>query len=584
MKALVWLAAFLQFLLAWLPSQAVQAAPKAHAPSDSEIRQLLVNRIDVEQQSVGIVVGVIGPAGRRIVSYGSLEKGDRRPLNGDTLFEIGSITKVFTALVAADMAQRGEIRLDDPIAKYLPPEVKLPTRAGRQITFIDLATHTSGLPRMPTNFRPKDPANPYADYTAEQLYEFLSTYELPRDIGVKWEYSNLGFGLLGHVLALRAGMDYEKLVVARICTPLGMPSTRVTLSPELTQRLAAGHDAGLVTVPGWDQAVLAGAGALHSSANDLLTFLAAVMGYTHTPLQPALLSMLATTRPTGMPFQEVGLAWEVDTRGGGKLIWKNGGTGGYRTFIGFSPATRIGVVALSNAATGPGADDIAMHLLDARYPLFVPDAPPKQAAVETDRLDNYAGRYELAPNFIITVSREGNELFAQGTGQPRLSLYAKSDEEFLSKDVPNASITFEGRPHANATALVLHQNGRDVRGARIDAASAQALEDAVAKRFREQTAQPGGEAFLRRHIEELQHNQVSYDEFAPELAAAVRERLPHTEAFIATLGALQSITFKGVGPGGADIYQVTFANGVLEWRQLLGADGKAALSSVRKLP
>jgi D-alanyl-D-alanine-carboxypeptidase/D-alanyl-D-alanine-endopeptidase len=200
----------------------VEKAPRAIALSDSEIRQILIDRIDVQKQGVGIVVGVIEPHKRRVIAYGSLEKGDPRTLDGDTLFEIGSITKVFTALLAADMAQRDELRLDDPIAKYLPTKVKVPERQGRQITLIDLATHTSGLPRMPENFHPKDPNNPYADYSVDALYSFLSSYELRRDIGIKYVYSNLGFGLLGLGIAQRAGVDYEQLVVRRICDPLGM--------------------------------------------------------------------------------------------------------------------------------------------------------------------------------------------------------------------------------------------------------------------------------------------------------------------------------------------------------------------------
>src|ERR1700685_4616941 len=224
------------------------AAGSAAAPSDADIRQILVNRIDKEKQGVGIVVGVIDAKGRRVVAYGSLEKGDKRPLDGDTLFEIGSITKVFTSLLLADMAQRGEVRLDDPIAKYVPATAKIPQRDGQQITLVDLATHTSGLPRMPTNFNPKDPANPYIDYTEDQLYTFLSSYELTRDVGVKFVYSNLGFGLLGQGLARRNGTDYETLVETRICEPLGMKSTRITLTPEMEQRFAAGHSSDLVTV------------------------------------------------------------------------------------------------------------------------------------------------------------------------------------------------------------------------------------------------------------------------------------------------------------------------------------------------
>ncbi len=318
------------------------------------------------------MVGVLGAKGRRIVAYGSLDQSDKRPLDGDTLFEIGSITKVFTALLLADMARHGEVRLDEPIAKYLPSTVKVPERNGRQITLVDLATHTSGLPLMPRNFRPKNPENPYVDYTEDKLYKFLASYQLKNDIGRKYEYSNLGFGLLGQALAERAGSDFETLVETRICKPLGMHSTRITLTPALKARLAAGHSADLLTVPGWDNPTLPGAGALRSSANDLLTFLSAMMGFTRSPLAPAMRSMLSMTRPTDLPLIDVALGWTVDTRNGERIIWRNGRTGGYRSFIGFAPESGFGIVALSNTNYGNfGVDDLGLHLFDARYPLTV---------------------------------------------------------------------------------------------------------------------------------------------------------------------------------------------------------------------
>ena len=552
-----------------------QSPPPAAAPPDSEIRRILIDRIDTQKQGVGIVVGVIEPRGRRVIAYGSLEKGDKRPLDGDTLFEIGSITKVFTALLAADMAQRGELKLDDPIAKYLPPGTKVPERNGRQITLVDLATHTSALPRMPNNFRPKDPENPYADYTVEALYSFLSSYELPRDIGVKFEYSNLGFGLLGQGLAHRVGMDYEQLVVTRICDPLHMNSTRITLSAPLRQRLAAGHSADLVTVPGWDIPVLAGAGALRSSTNDLLTFLAAMMGYTNNPLAAAQKTTLGISRPTGGAFIDSGLGWVIDTRGGGQIIWKNGGTGGYRTFIGYSPRTRIGIVALANTSTNEGTDDIGLHLLDARYPLSVPEGTPAEHTVDVQTLDTYVGYYEVSANFILTVTREDNQLFVRGTGQPKGAIFPKSGGEFFSKIV-DAQFTFQTDAQGKVTALVLHQNGRDLHAPRVEATTARQLEDTVAQRFKDQKPNPGSEPAIRRQIDELQRREPKFDLFTPELAEIARPQMPHAEEQVANLGALQSVEFKGVGPGGADIYRLKFEHGLIEWRIFLDADGKIA--------
>lgn len=577
------------FGLACLAVYVAQAAqtttsPPGAAPSDAEIRRILVERIDVQKQGVGIVVGVIDPHGRRIVAYGAPEKGDKRTLDGDTVFEIGSITKVFTALLAADMAQRGEVKLDDPIQKYLPPTVRMPERGGKQITLIDLATHTSGLPRMPENFRPKDPSRPYADYTVDALYSFLSSYELRRDIGIKYVYSNLGFGLLGLGLAQRAGMDYEKLVVTRICNPLRMESTRITLSEPLRQRFAAGHSSDLVTVPEWDIPSLAGAGALRSSANDLLTFLAAMMGYTDNPLAAAQKTTLSIRRPTGEPFMETGMGWDIDTRGGTEIISKGGATAGYNTFIGYSPRTRVGVVALANTSAGEGTTDIGQHLLDARYPLWVPESSPSsEPPLETKVLDGYVGHYELTPTFILAVTREGSQLYVQATNQPRAAVYPKSNTEFFYK-VVDAQITFEMDPQGRANTLILHQGGREQKAKRVDDATAKQLEDTVAQRFKNQRPFPGSEVAIRAEIDEMQRKQPTYERMTPEFAGVARPQAEHVEGLIGGLGTLQSITFKSVGPGGFDIYEVKFEHGSLDWRILLDTDGKVAGERLVPLP
>ena len=444
-----------------------QSPPNSPVPPDSEIRKILVERIDTFHQGVGIVVGVIEPQGRRVVAYGSLNQGDPRPLNGDTIFEIGSVTKVFTSLLLSDMVQRGEVALADPVAKYLPAEVKVPERGGRVITLVDLSTHTSGLPRMPSNFNPKDPANPYADYTAEQLFQFISSFQLTRDIGSQFEYSNLGGGLLGQALARRAGMDYEALVRTRITGPLGMGSTGITLSPEMKARLALGHNAKLLAVPNWDLPALAGAGALRSSANDMLTFLAANLGYMKSPLAPAMAAMLSVRRPTGAPGGgEIGLAWLITRPSEDEIVWHNGGTGGYRSFMGYDAKTRVGIVVLSNTFTGSGIDDIGMHLLDSHAPLLPAPKEHKEITVDPKIFDGYVGRYQLAPNFILTITREGDQLYAQVTNQPKLPIFPEGERDFFYKAV-DAQITFETDANGRATSLTLHQNGANMPAKRI---------------------------------------------------------------------------------------------------------------------
>jgi serine-type D-Ala-D-Ala carboxypeptidase/endopeptidase len=457
---------FLLAILALASSAMAQSAAQSAMPSDSEIRQILVDRIDAQHQSVGIVVGVIGP-GRRVVAYGQLEKGDPRPLNGDTIFEIGSVTKVFTSLLLADMVQRGELALNDPVAKYLPAEVKVPERGGRVITLVDLSTHTSGLPRMPSNFHPKDPANPYADYTTEQLFQFVSSYQLTRDIGSTFVYSNLGGGLLGQALARRAGMDYEALVRSRITGPLGMDSTSIALSPEMKARLAQGHNGKLEAVPNWDLPALAGAGALRSSTNDMLTFLAANLGHMKSPLAPAMAAMLSVRRPTGLVrLGEVGLAWLIVKPSDDEIVWHNGGTGGYRAFVGYDARTRVGVVVLSNTFTGPGVDDIGLHLLDSHSPLLPAPKEHKEISVDPKLLDGYVGKYQLTSNLVLTITREGNQLYVQATNQPKAAIFPEGKRDFFYK-VVDAQITFETDASGRASNLTLHQNGRNMPAERI---------------------------------------------------------------------------------------------------------------------
>jgi CubicO group peptidase (beta-lactamase class C family) len=441
-----------------------ESAESQSFPSEAEIRKILVERIDVQRQGVGIVVGLVDPAGRKIIAHGSFD-GDGRAVDGDTLFEIGSITKAFTALLLADAVVRGEASLDDPVAKLLPQNAKVPARNGRKITLLDLATHTSGLPRLPSNLLPADPANPYADYGEASLYEFLASHELARDVGATYEYSNLGAGLLGHALARRAGTSYAALVESRITGPLGMKSTVVSVGEPLRERLAPGHDPGRARVGNWDFDALAGAGAHRSTANDMLTFVAANIGLVDSPLAAAMRAMLKTRRPAASGL-EIALGWHVFTGGGREIVWHNGGTGGYRSFIGFDPKRRAGVVVLTNMSTETGGDDIGRHLLDPSVPLAAPPKARKEVALDPKILDRYTGRYELAPGIVMTVTRRGRQLLAQITGQPAAEIVAESEKEFFYKIV-NAQITFDAADEAPAKGLVLHQGGRNTAAKRI---------------------------------------------------------------------------------------------------------------------
>jgi D-alanyl-D-alanine-carboxypeptidase/D-alanyl-D-alanine-endopeptidase len=441
-------------------------------PSDAEVRALLAHRIDTEHEGVDAVVGIVDGHARRVVVYASSAADG--PLDGDTEFEIGSITKVFTALTLADMVAKGEVKLDDPIAKYLPPGVTAPEKDGKAITLADLATHTSGLPRMPSNFAPKDPANPYADYSEGLLWAFLAGHQLTRDPGAQWEYSNLGFGLLGELLAHRAGSDYETLVKSRVIGPLGMTSTTITLTSEERTRLAAGHDSSLRRVANWDFESLAGAGSLRSTANDLMTFLAAAMGLSATPpnFSADFAATLAVTRPSPTPNMSQALGWEILHTPGGDIVEHGGGTGGYHTFIAYRPKTKVGVVMLTNAETLNGADDIALHILTGSPIRALPPPPPAPdfgrhaVSLDAKALDALVGRYALAPQVIVTVTRDGEHLMAQLTGQGAFEVFPESPTEVFWK-VVDAQASFTLGKEGRAESLTLHQNGRDLPAPRL---------------------------------------------------------------------------------------------------------------------
>jgi D-alanyl-D-alanine-carboxypeptidase/D-alanyl-D-alanine-endopeptidase len=323
------------------------------------IKDVVRERVD-QGLNVGIVVWIVNPCGREVFSYGKTKMTGGQAVDENTVFEIGSIGKVFTATLLAELVQLGEVSFDDPIELYLPSSVTAPTFNDRSITLIDLATHTSGLDAIPENLAPADEFNPYADYTVEQLYEALSSTSLDHEIGSQYEYSNLGMGLLGHILSLQSGLSYEELVVERIANELGMPDTRVTLTPEMHSRLATGYREG-EPFPLWDIPTLAGAGALRSTVQDMLTFLAANIGLTETRLYAAMQVTHEPRFPVGSTMQ-VGLAWHMSKMGKIQIIWHHGATGGYWSFAGFSNDTQTGVVVLTNSFQD--IDEIGLLLLD----------------------------------------------------------------------------------------------------------------------------------------------------------------------------------------------------------------------------
>jgi CubicO group peptidase (beta-lactamase class C family) len=444
-------------------TQTRQGSDAPAFPSDAEIRSILAERVEAvagNAGGMGIVVGVVGPQGRRIISYGRLSQGNPRALDGNTVFEIGSVAKTLTALLLADMVQRGEVAIADPVVKYLP-DIRLPSRGGRSITLIDLATHTSALPFMPEQSSATWPAAA-TPYTASDLRDFLAGYELPYDIGTRWEYSNIGYWLLGEALASRASMDFNSLLRARVIAPLNLANTDFVLSPTMKDNLAVGHDAALQpapalsTLPIYSLLTAAGVG-LFSTANDLSTLLSVALGYERSPLGAALAVTVSTRRPMSQDGDEQALGWTVIGKGNDQLIFRDGGTLGCASCVVWDPTKRLGVAVLSNQVAS--VSDIGRHLLRPDFPLARPAAATHtEISLDAALLDTYVGRYEAPGEGVFSIFREGDHLMIESPavwGLPPLRIRPEGPLEFFASELP-LRVTFQTDSNGRVSGILVY--------------------------------------------------------------------------------------------------------------------------------
>ncbi len=426
------------------PAYAAQA-PALPAPVESAIKARLG-----AGQYAALTVVVVDDGQAAIYPFGKLSNG-KAPA-ADTVFEIGSVTKTMTATLLADRVQRGKVKLDAPVASLLPG-FRMPSRDGKAITLENLATQHSGLPRLPTNLSIAGQQDPYARYGVAQLRQFLAGYSLPGDPGAHYEYSNTGFGLLGYALGEKAGRGYGAELKARVIDPLGMRDT--VLAPEQARKgkLADGHDGEGRPVPHWHLRVLAPTGAVLSSARDMQRYLLANMGVLKTSLYAAMQLAQQPRADTSMAGQRIGLAWMTKHTPDGDVTWHNGMTGGFASFIGFTQDRKHGVVVLSNRSEP--VDDLGFAILAPSTPLAPPHARIKLPA---ETLEDYVGRYELAREVTMTISRRGDRLFEQVSGQEAIELSASARDEFHIWSI-GVGISFQRGPDGKVRGLVLHQNG-----------------------------------------------------------------------------------------------------------------------------
>jgi D-alanyl-D-alanine-carboxypeptidase/D-alanyl-D-alanine-endopeptidase len=302
----------------------------------------------------GIAIGVVKGGVRRVFAFGAAKP--------DSIFEIGSVSKTFTALMLARMVAAGKVKFDDPVRLFLP-EGTVAKPDGPEITLLDLAIQHSGLPRMPDNFHPADMRNPYADYHPADLYKYLASHGVAKPANPEFLYSNLGVGLLGQALANRAGMSYAALLQQEIAGPLGLKDTVVTLTKEQQARFIEGHDPEHRPAHAWDLDALAGAGAIRSTAADMLTYLEAQLHPEKFPALSAAISQTHELRADASPGMRIGLAWLNVTKAG--FYWHNGGTGGYTAYAFFDPKNDCaGVVLFNTTLTSAGsfADTLGAHV------------------------------------------------------------------------------------------------------------------------------------------------------------------------------------------------------------------------------
>ena len=402
-----------------------------------------------------IVIAVIDGKESAVYGFGSVHAGKNAKPGADTVYQIGSVTKTMTALLLADAVVEGKVKLDEPVAALLPAYT-VPAFDGKQISLLDLATHYSALPRLPDNFAPKDPANPYADYTEAKQRQFLAACRLPHAPGTAFDYSNIGYAVLGTALAAQAGTSYEALLQKRIAAPLGMRSTSNTPSHGMLARLAPGHLLSGEPTPAWELNVVAPAGGVYSSARDMVAYLQA---YMLRPLRPYALAIQPQRPLAADSATKIGLAWLLQQQQGHSYAWHSGQTGGYASYAAFTTDGKRGVVVLTNTART--IDALGVSALLPGTPLPPLKKPPVAIELPRAALAEYVGAYGLDKDFTLTLSLGKHGLEAAGTGVGSAPLFASARDRFFFRAI-EAELALTRDAAGKIAGAVLSQDGQDV--------------------------------------------------------------------------------------------------------------------------
>ncbi len=420
-------------------------------------RPLVENRI-----ADGLSVGYIAGKHQGIVHLGSSSGAGKRP-DDTTVYEIGSVSKVFTSLMLADAVVRGEIDLNAAADVANRAGIRLPSREGRPIKWIDLSTHRAGLPRIPGNLALTNLTNPYRDYDSTKAAAFLNQYKLPRRPGDAQKYSNLGASVLGYLVAEKAGKSYQQLLRERIAKPLGMTDCTVDLSEDQTKRLATPHAKFGSATPPWTFSDLPGAGGIHATIRDMLRFAQAQLTPPPGKLGDAMELAWKQQRDADASGPAMGLAWMI--AGDRQTRWHNGQTGGSHSAIFINRELRCAVVVLCNTAVMKEVDQLAMQLvLKAAGQESKPKTKEKSdnksgdLVIDAKHRHRLEGRYQLTPSFIFTVRDRDGHMMVSITDQPTQEVFPDSPTRWSYRGV-DATLEFKLKKTGPATSLILHQNG-----------------------------------------------------------------------------------------------------------------------------
>ena len=412
-----------------------------------EIQYRVKNKINPS-----IAVGIADSTGTYYYVHGLKDVANKLKADENTLYEIGSITKTYTGLLLAKYNVTDSLDLTTPVNNFLPDSIILTDKKGVDVTLKSLSTHSSGLPRLPNNMDLQNQLNPYAEYSRKDMYTFLSHY-IPKSVDKKFEYSNLGAGLLGDILSIYKKDSYKNLLQKEVLSPLALKATFLNIPTTQTENFAKGY-LGNQEVPHWKFKLMEPAGGLKTNIKDLVKYGKSYLN-PQNPLAKAQ-KVATSVQFTDQEMKKHGLGWFINED---DIIFHGGGTGGFRTFMAVDKKNKRVIAIMTNSGSS-SVEDIAEYIIDPKKNPI--DFTPKAIEITPEELMAYEGNYindglKLSYDFIINE----NTLQAQLSGQPEFPVYYQGESTFFYK-VIKAKIVFERDENNTVVGLTLHQNGQEI--------------------------------------------------------------------------------------------------------------------------